>query len=73
MLAALNHPHIAAIYGFDESGSIQFLVLELVDGETLADRLKRGPIPVNETISIARQIAEALIEPVPSRPPRPSS
>ena len=54
VLAALNHPHIAAIYGFDEAGSTQFLVLELVEGETLADRLKRGPIPVDETIVIAR-------------------
>ena len=62
VLAALNHSHIAAIYGFDESGSTQFLVLELVEGETLADRLKRGPIPVDETIVIARQIAEALAE-----------
>ena len=62
VLAALNHPHIAAIYGFDESDGTQFLVLELVEGETLADRLKRGPIPVDETIVIARQIAEALAE-----------
>jgi serine/threonine-protein kinase len=62
VLAALNHPHIAAIYGFDEAGSTQFLVLELVEGETLADRLKRGPIPVDEAILIARQIAEALAE-----------
>ena len=62
VLAALNHPHIAAIYGFEESGSTQFLVLELVEGETLADRIKRGPIPVGETIVIARQIAEALGE-----------
>ena len=62
VLAALNHPHIAAIYGFDEAGATRFLVLELVEGETLADRLKRGPIPVDETIVIARQIAEALAE-----------
>ncbi len=62
VLAALNHPHIAAIYGLDESNGTQFLVLELVEGETLADRLKRGPIPVDETIVIARQIAEALAE-----------
>ncbi len=62
VLAALNHPHIAAIYGFDEAGTTQFLVLELVEGETLADRLKRGPIPVDETIVVARQIAEALEE-----------
>ncbi|MCU1382749.1 MAG: serine/threonine protein kinase [Acidobacteria bacterium] len=62
MLASLNHPHIAAIYGFDESDGTQFLVLELVEGETLADRIKRGPIPVDETIVIGRQIAEALAE-----------
>ncbi len=62
VLASLNHPHIAAIYGFDESDGTQFLVLELVEGETLADRLKRGPIPADETIVIARQIAEALAE-----------
>jgi serine/threonine-protein kinase len=62
VLAALNHPHIAAIYGFDEAGTTQFLVLELVEGETLADRLKRGPIPVDEAIAIARQIADALEE-----------
>jgi serine/threonine protein kinase len=62
LLAALNHPHIAAIYGFEEAGTTQFLVLELVEGETLADRLKRGPIPVDDAIAIARQIAEALAE-----------
>ncbi len=62
VLASLNHPHIAAIYGFDESDGTQFLVLELVEGDTLADRIKRGPIPVDETIAIARQIAEALAE-----------
>ena len=62
VLASLNHPHIAAIYGFDESNGTQFLVLELVEGETLADRITRGPIPVDETIVIARQIAEALAE-----------
>ena len=45
VLAALNHPHIAAIYGFEESNGVQALVLELVDGPTLADRLARGPIP----------------------------
>src|SRR4051794_7381114 len=60
VLASLNHPHIAAIYGFDEAAGTQFLVLELVQGETLAERLTRGPIPVDEAIAIARQIAEAL-------------
>src|SRR3972149_6161588 len=60
LLASLNHPNIAAIYGLEESGGIQFLVLELVEGETLADQLKRGPIPVEESLKLALQIAEAL-------------
>ena len=60
VLAALNHPNIAAIYGLEESGEKKFLVMELVPGETLAERIKRGPIPVQEALGIARQIAEAL-------------
>jgi serine/threonine protein kinase len=60
VLAALNHPHIAAIYGFEDSGDAHALVLELVDGETLADRIARGPLPIDEALPIARQIAEAL-------------
>jgi eukaryotic-like serine/threonine-protein kinase len=56
LLASLNHPHIGAIYGLEQRA----LVLELVEGETIADRLKRGAIPVDEAIPIARQIAEAL-------------
>jgi len=56
LLASLNHPNIASIYGF-ESGA---LVLELVEGPTLADRIERGPLPIDETIAIAKQIAEAL-------------
>jgi len=60
MLAALNHPHIGAIYGFEESESIHALVLELIDGPTLADRLAKGPIPVTEALGIATQIADAL-------------
>ena len=61
MLAALNHPHIAAIYGVEESPSGQpALVLELVDGETLADRLARGRLPIAEAIAYAKQIADAL-------------
>jgi eukaryotic-like serine/threonine-protein kinase len=60
VLAALNHPHIGAIYGLDEANGQQFLVLELVDGQTLADRLKHGPLPVVEALAIAKQIAEAL-------------
>jgi serine/threonine protein kinase len=63
MLASLNHPNIAAIYGFEDSSDIHALVLELVDGETLADRLgppKGRPRPVPEALAIARQIADAL-------------
>jgi hypothetical protein len=60
VLAALNHPHIAAIYGLEESGGIEALVLELVPGETLAERLAKGPLPVEEALEVARQIAEAL-------------
>src|SRR5262245_15154800 len=56
LLASLNHPHIGAIYGLEERA----LILELVDGETLEDRIKRGPIPIGEALPIARQIAEAL-------------
>jgi len=60
VLATLNHPNIAAIYGLEHSGGIRFLVLELVEGPTLADRLKSGPIAVSEAINIATQIADAL-------------
>src|SRR5437868_10322222 len=60
VLASLNHPHIAAIYGFEDSGETHALVLELVEGETLADRIARGAIPVDEALPIARQICEAL-------------
>jgi serine/threonine-protein kinase len=59
-LASVNHPHIAALYGFDEADGRKFLVMELVEGETLADRLRRGPLPVEQALRIARQIAEAL-------------
>jgi eukaryotic-like serine/threonine-protein kinase len=67
MLAALNHPNIAAIYGLEEMGpstgaghAARALVMELVEGETLADRTGRGPIPVEDALAIAKQIAEAL-------------
>ncbi len=60
VLASLNHPNIAAIYGLEQSERKNFLVLELVDGETLADRIKAGPIPVEESLKLALQIAEAL-------------
>jgi serine/threonine protein kinase len=59
-LATLNHPHIGAIYGLEESDGVTALVLELVEGETLADRLTRGPLPLSEALPIACQIAEAL-------------
>ena len=60
MLAALNHPHIGAIYGVEDAESVRALVLELVQGDTLADRLKRGALPVVEALAIARQIADTL-------------
>jgi serine/threonine protein kinase len=68
LLASLNHPHIATIHGLEQSGSTQFLVMELVDGATLAERLRRpeglpvGPsgLPIDEALRIARQVAEAL-------------
>ena len=60
VLATLNHPHIAQIYGIEDASGMQCLVLELVEGETLADVLKRGAIPIEEALEIARQIAEAL-------------
>lgn len=59
-LAALNHPHIAQIYGIQESGSARFLVMELVEGETLAIRLKRKPLETREALEYSRQIADAL-------------
>ena len=60
LLASLNHPNIAAIYGLEEDNGTRFLVLELVEGDTLADRLNRGAIPVEESLKLALQIAEAL-------------
>jgi serine/threonine protein kinase len=60
LLASLNHPNIAAIHGLDEAEGTNFLVLELVEGNTLADQIKRGPIPVEESLKLALQIAEAL-------------
>src|SRR5512144_294453 len=60
LLASLNHPHIAAIYGLEEAGGVEALVLELVEGETLAERLAAGPLPMQEALDIARQTAEAL-------------
>ena len=60
VLASLNHPHVGAIYGVEEAEGIEALVLELVEGETLGDRIAVGPLPVEEALAIARQIAEAL-------------
>ncbi len=60
VLAALNHPNIAAIYGLEDSGVTHALVMELVEGPTLADRIKAGPIPSEEALPIAKQICEAL-------------
>ena len=60
VLASLNHPNIAAIYGLEESDGVSALVLELIEGPTLADRIARGPLPLDEALPIARQIADAL-------------
>src|SRR5262245_19156683 len=60
LLASLNHPNIAHIYGLEQVGAAGCIVMELVEGETLADKLKNGPFPVDEAIDIARQIADAL-------------
>ncbi len=60
VLAALNHPNIATIFGLERSGATIALVMELVEGDDLSQRLTRGPIPLNETLPIAKQIAEAL-------------
>ena len=60
VLASLNHPNIATIHGLEEADGVRALVLELVEGPTLADRIKQGPIPLDEALPIAKQIAEAL-------------
>ena len=60
VLASLNHPNIGSIYGLEEAEGVKALVLELVEGPTLADRIQQGPIPVDEALPIAKQIAEAL-------------
>ena len=61
LLAQLNHPNIAAIYGLEEAEGVRFLSLELVEGETLAERLTRGPLPVEEALEVCgRQIAEGV-------------
>src|SRR5919201_7103474 len=60
VLASLNHPHIAAIYGLERMESATAIVMELVEGPTLADRIAQGPIPVAEAVSLAKQITAAL-------------
>src|SRR5262245_48831175 len=60
VLASLNHPHIAGIYDVSNSDGSRFLVLELIEGETLENRIARGPMSVNESLTITKQIAEAL-------------
>ncbi len=60
VLASLNHPNIGAIYSFEEENGVQALALELIEGPTLADRIQQGPIPLDEALTIARKIAEAL-------------
>src|ERR1700736_3039537 len=60
VLAALNHPHIAAIYGLEEANGCQFLVLELVNGETLAQGIAGRPLPPGEALALPRQVAGAL-------------
>src|SRR5215831_12057449 len=60
VLAALNHPNISQIYGLEKSTGVAALVMELVEGRDLAQRLTRGPIPIDEALLLAKQIAEAL-------------
>jgi serine/threonine-protein kinase len=60
VLAALNHPNIAHVYGFEEAGEVRALVMELVEGPTLADRIAQGRLPIDEALAIAKQIADAL-------------
>jgi eukaryotic-like serine/threonine-protein kinase len=60
LLASLNHPNIAQIYGLEEVGNTACIAMELVEGETLSEKLKNGPLPFDEAMEIARQIADAL-------------
>ncbi len=60
LLASLNHPHIGSIYGIEECAGTNALVLELVEGPTLANRIARGPLPLDEALPIARQIVDAV-------------
>src|SRR3989441_4168397 len=60
LLASLNDRHIGAIYGFEDTGNVPALVLELVEGDTLHDRVRRGPLALSEALVVAQQIADAL-------------
>jgi len=60
LLASLSHPNIAAVYGFDECNGTRFLVLEYVEGQTLSERLKAGPMPVEEALRVGKQMSEAI-------------
>ena len=60
VLASLNHPNIAGLYGFEESNGARGLAMELVEGPMLAERIKQGPLALEEALPIAKQIAEAL-------------
>jgi predicted Ser/Thr protein kinase len=60
LLASLNHPHIATIYGLEQANGRRFIVMELAEGETLAQKISRGPLPVEDALAVCRQIAEAL-------------
>ena len=60
LLASLNHPNIAQIYGFEESNQTNCIIMELVEGPTLAERLRLGPIPIQDALRISKEIAEAL-------------
>ena len=60
LLASLSHPHIGHIYGLEDSDAVRALVLELIEGQTLADRIAQGPVSIHDALAIAKQIAEAL-------------
>ncbi len=60
LLASVNHPNVATLYGFERDGDVRFLVMELVEGEDMATRLRRGPIPVGEAIGLFTQVADGL-------------
>jgi serine/threonine protein kinase len=60
VLASLNHPHIAQVYGVERRGGVTALVMEFVEGEDLSQRMARGPVPIGDALAIARQIADAL-------------